>query len=91
MSYIGVCQCDECREEKITVIHKHMDTPVLAVCRDCNPRSFEEHAKRDIDIGGRSVPAGMSFNEFLRKASPSKPTAAGQAGSSSYFLNKYGK
>lgn len=49
MSYLGVCQCDDCLQEKISVIHKHMDTPVLAVCRDCNPRSFEEHAKREID------------------------------------------
>jgi hypothetical protein len=32
--------CDTCRKYNIGVMHFHLGTPVLFLCRDCQPKAF---------------------------------------------------
>jgi len=38
------CQCDLCRKRDLGVMYYHCETPVLFVCRTCEPKQFKEHA-----------------------------------------------
>lgn len=42
-------RCDDCGRRGPITLHHHNGTPVLGTCRDCNPKAFEDQARRDID------------------------------------------
>jgi hypothetical protein len=54
---IKTCKCDECDHTAPGVEYTSLGSPVLFVCKHCEPKGFEKQARQDID----SWLAGGSF------------------------------
>lgn len=41
---IKSCRCDQCRKLGLGLEYYHMETPVLFICRECEPKQFIEYS-----------------------------------------------
>lgn len=46
---IKTCTCDDCGRRGPGVEYTNLGAPVLFVCRACEPKKFEQVARKDID------------------------------------------
>lgn len=48
--HIATDTCDTCKAEAVPgTQHYHLGSPVLFLCRACDPKSFDEIAREDIN------------------------------------------
>jgi len=47
--HLETTTCDSCHVEDKSVVLHHLGVPVLALCRRCDPASFERGARADIN------------------------------------------
>lgn len=45
---IETCRCDSCEERNVGIMYLHYGSPVLFVCRDCQPKQFTEYASAEV-------------------------------------------
>jgi len=48
MFNIITCRCDQCNKRDLGIEHYHMETPVLFICRRCDPKQFKELATQHV-------------------------------------------
>lgn len=41
---VKTCRCDQCRKTGVGLEYYHLETPVLFICRACEPKHFVERA-----------------------------------------------
>ena len=65
MNQIKTSKCDSCDATLPGVEFHHNGTPVLQQCRICEPRHFEDQARRDIDawLAGGDINLGREMGQ----------------------------